>query len=537
MVADYDLLIIGGGINGCGIARDATGRGLKVCLSEMNDLGSATSASSTKLFHGGLRYLEYFEFKLVREALIERENLLRAMPHISWPLRFVLPYHHRMRFDMSTPTSKLLGWLMPWMKGRRPAWLIRFGLFMYDHLGGRKILPGTTSISLHGTVEGKGLKSKFKKAFEYSDCWVEDSRLVILNARDAQRRGADILTRSKVVSAGVVDGVWQVKMQNVTTGNKKTVTTKMVVNAGGPWVGDVLRSTLMSNSDADVRLVRGSHIVTKKLFDHDKCYFFQGSDGRIIFAIPYETDFTLIGTTDQDQDDPTVKPECTPEERDYLIEFINEYLAVPIGVEDIVWSFSGVRPLFNDGASSASAATRDYVLKLEESLGATSLNVFGGKITTYRCLAETALDEIQKVLSISGKPWTAGVPLPGGDFDVTEVDKLVVDARNTFSFLTERWARRLVRAYGTEVSDVLGEAKNLSSLGKHFGADLYQVEVEWLMKNEYAQCSEDVLWRRTKIGLRLNDQQISVLDDWIKEQHISQRISDLDFSKRSSLAE
>ena len=232
-----------------------------------------------------------------------------------------------------------------------------------------------------------------------------------------------------------------------------------------------------------------------------------------------------------------MKPECTPAERDYLIEFINEYLAVPIGVEDIVWSFSGVRPLFNDGASSASAATRDYVLKLEESLGAASLNVFGGKITTYRCLAETALDEIQKVLSISGKPWTAGVPLPGGDFDVTEVDKLVADARNTFSFLTERWARRLVRAYGTEVSDVLDEAKNLSSLGKHFGADLYQVEVEWLMKYEYAQCSEDVLWRRTKIGLRLNDQQISVLDDWIKEQHISQRISDLEFSKSSSVAE
>ncbi|WP_371157195.1 glycerol-3-phosphate dehydrogenase [Jannaschia sp. 2305UL9-9] len=518
MTSDYDLLIIGGGINGCGIARDAAGRGLKVCLAEMNDLASATSASSTKLFHGGLRYLEYFEFRLVREALVERENLLRAMPHISWPMRFVLPYHHSMRFDMSTPTSKLLGTVMPWMKGRRPAWLIRLGLFMYDHLGGRKILPATSSISLRTTVEGRGLKPKFEKAYEYSDCWVEDSRLVVLNARDAQARGADIRTRAKVIGAEVVDGKWRVDIQDTTTGEKSTVTAAMVVNAGGPWVGDVLRTTLRSNSQADVRLVRGSHIVTKRLFEHDKCYFFQGTDGRIIFAIPYETDFTLIGTTDQDHEDPSVKPECTSQERDYLIDFINAYLATPIGVDDVVWSYSGVRPLYDDGESSASAATRDYVLQLDTARGAPSLNVFGGKITTYRCLAESAMEEIRKVLPVAASPWTAGVALPGGDFEVDGVGALVADAKQAFPFLSDRWALRLVRAYGTEVADVLGHAGELADLGRDFGADLFQAEVEWLMRNEYARNAEDVVWRRSKLGLRLTDEQISTLDEWMKDR-------------------
>lgn len=521
MNSDYDLLIIGGGINGCGIARDAAGRGLNVCLSEMNDLGSATSASSTKLFHGGLRYLEYFEFRLVREALIERENLLRAMPHISWPMRFVLPYHHSMRFDMSTPTSKLLGVFMPWMKGRRPAWLIRLGLFMYDHLGGRKILPATSSIDLRATAEGRGLNSKFEKAYEYSDCWVEDSRLVVLNARDAQKRGADIRSRSKVVGAEVKDGKWLVEMQDTHTGDKTTVTAAMVVNAAGPWVGDVLRSTLRSNSQASVRLVRGSHIVTKKLFDHDKCYFFQGTDGRIIFAIPYETDFTLIGTTDQDHADPSEKPECTPEERDYLIAFINAYLAEPISANDVVWEFSGVRPLYDDGASLASAATRDYVLKLETSLGAPSLNVFGGKITTYRCLAESAMEEIEKVLPVTAAPWTAGVPLPGGDFEVDGVDDLVAKAKATFPFLSDRWALRLVRAYGTEVAKVLGQAKNMNDLGEDFGAELFAAEVDWLIENEYACTAEDVVWRRSKLGLRLSAEQISALDNWMQERLIA----------------
>lgn len=515
MQADYDLLVIGGGINGCGIARDAAGRGLNVCLLEMNDLGGATSASSTKLFHGGLRYLEYFEFRLVREALIEREVLLTAMPHISWPMRFVLPYHAQMRFDTSTPTSRLLGTFMPWMKGRRPAWLIRLGLFLYDNLGGRKILPGTTNIDLTTAPEGAPLQDKFKRAFEYSDCWVEDSRLVILNARDAEARGADIVTREKVISADVTDGIWTVTSQNTTTGQQTKRTAKMVVNAAGPWVGDVLRGTLKSNSSAGVRLVRGSHIVTKKLFDHDKCYFFQGTDGRITFAIPYETDFTLIGTTDVEHTDPSQKPECTDEERDYLLGFINQYIAKPISKDDVVWTYSGVRPLYDDGADSATAATRDYVLKTDTSRGAPALNIFGGKITTYRCLAESALEEIAKELPISGKPWTAGVAMPGGDFPVDGVDDLIASLRAQFAFLDARWARRLVRAYGTDAFEVLNGAAQASDLGQDFGATLTEAEVKWLMDNEYAQRAEDIVWRRSKLGLRMTPEQIETLDTWM----------------------
>ena len=515
MKPDCDLLIIGGGINGCGIARDAAGRGLSVCLAEMNDIGSATSASSTKLFHGGLRYLEYFELRLVREALIERETLLRAMPHISWPLRFVLPWHPDMRFEGSTPTSKILNTVMPWMKGRRPSWLIRLGLFLYDTLGGRKILPGTSRLDLRSAPEGRGLNPKFEKAFEYSDCWVEDSRLVVLNARDAEARGAQIMPRTKVTSAEVVDGLWHVTLQE--GDQSRTMTAKMVVNAAGPWVGDVLRGTLKSNSQSGVRLVRGSHIVTKRLFDHDKCYFFQGTDGRIIFAIPYETDFTLIGTTDMDHTDADVKPQITPEEQSYLIDFINGYLAKPISDADVVWTYSGVRPLYDDGASSASAATRDYVIKTDTSRGAPALSVFGGKITTYRRLAETALEQIAHHFDGVDKVWTAGVPLPGGDFPVDGVDALVAGLKRDFPFLTDRWALRLVRAYGTEAAQMLDGAKTLADLGTDFGATLTAREVTWLMDKEYARTAQDVVWRRSKLGLRMDAAEIDRLQGWMKD--------------------
>lgn len=516
MTTDFDLLVIGGGINGCGIARDAAGRGLSVGLAEMNDIGSATSAASTKLFHGGLRYLEYFEVRLVREALIERETLLRAMPHISWPMRFVLPYHNSMRFDSTTPTSKLLGLFMPWLRGRRPAWLIRLGLFMYDNLGGRKILPGTTSLDLRNAPEGKPLNPKFKKAYEYSDCWVEDSRLVVLNARDAQARGAQIMPRTKVTSADPHDGGWTVTLQNTTTGQTRAVTAKMLVNAAGPWVGDVLNGTLNSNTQGGVRLVRGSHIVTKRLFDHDKCYFFQGVDGRIIFAIPYETDFTLIGTTDADHPAASTKPECTPKEQAYLIDFINQYLDQPISTDDVVWTYSGVRPLFDDGASNASAATRDYVLQLDQSRGAPALHVFGGKITTYRCLAESALENIEQILPTTGQPWTAGVPLPGGDFPVNGVDDLMSELRQAFDFLTERWAKRLIRAYGSDARDMLAGAKTAQDLGQDFGATLTEREVTWLIEKEYAQKASDVVWRRSKLGLRMTPDQIAQLETWMQ---------------------
>ncbi len=509
-----DLFIIGGGINGCGIARDAAGRGLSVTLAEMNDLASATSSASTKLFHGGLRYLEYFEFRLVREALIERETLLRAMPHISWPMRFVLPYHKDMRFESETPTSRLLRVVMPWMKGRRPAWLIRFGLFLYDTLGGRQILPGTKARDLTKGPEGAPLQARFERAYEYSDCWVEDSRLVVLNARDAEARGARILPRTEVVSAKRDGDHWRVETRDNENGDIQTHLARMLVNAAGPWVGEVLQTKVGLNTSDGVRLVRGSHIVTRRLYDHDKCYFFQGTDGRIIFAIPYEGDFTLIGTTDADHTDPSEKPSCSADEQQYLIEFANQYFQQKLTAEDVVWTYSGVRPLYDDGANSATAATRDYTLKVDAA-GAPVLNIFGGKITTYRRLAESALEQIGAHLSVASGPWTAGVALPGGDFPVNGFDDLVAGLGVAYPFLEVDHLRRLVRAYGTEVRVLLGSAQKVEDLGHFFGASLYESEVRWLMRHEYARTAEDVVWRRSKLGLRLGAPEVAALDTWM----------------------
>jgi glycerol-3-phosphate dehydrogenase len=515
----FDLFIIGGGINGCGIARDAAGRGLSVALAEMNDLASATSSASTKLFHGGLRYLEFFEVRLVREALKERETLLRAMPHISWPMRFVLPYHKDMRFEAGTPTSRLMGALMPWMRGRRPAWLIRLGLFLYDHLGGRDILPSTRTLDLDGSPEGAPLKPAFHHAFEYSDCWVEDSRLVVLNARDAEARGARIMVRSKVLSASAVDGIWTVVVEDSHGGDVRTLQAKVLVNAGGPWVADIIRDTTHLRATDGVRLVRGSHIVTRKLYDHDKCYFFQGTDGRIIFAIPYEQDFTLIGTTDVDHPDVSVEPVCTVEEQDYLCDFASQYFRVPVTRDDIVWTYSGVRPLYDDGASSATAATRDYTLKVETGASAPLLNVFGGKITTYRRLAESAMHKIAPWFPSLKPDWTAEVALPGGDFAVDGVEPMIIGLRADYPFLTEFWAHRLVRAYGTQARDMLADAKVEQDMGVSFGATLTAREVAWLVAHEFARTAEDVVWSRSKLGLRLGDAQISQLDRWMRTEH------------------
>ncbi|MEN8892418.1 glycerol-3-phosphate dehydrogenase [Planktotalea arctica] len=512
---DFDLLIIGGGINGCGIARDAAGRGLRVGLAEMNDLASATSSASTKLFHGGLRYLEYFEVRLVREALIERETLLRAMPHISWPMRFVLPYHKDMRFENATPTSKLLNVVMPWMKGRRPAWLIRMGLFMYDHLGGRNILAATSTLDLVTGPEGAPLQKRFAKAFEYSDCWVEDSRLVVLNARDAHARGAQIMVRTKVVGAKRGADHWTVTLQDRASGETREVTARMLVNAAGPWVGDVLNGTLGLNSREGARLVRGSHIVVPKLYDHDKCYFFQGEDGRIIFAIPYEGDFTLIGTTDADHNDPDDAPVCTPEEQQYLCDFASQYFTKPVTRDQIVWTYSGVRPLYDDGAQNASALTRDYTLKLNDT-GAPLLNIFGGKITTYRRLAESALAKIATQFDGLGGNWTSGIAMPGGDFAVDGVDALIADVLREYPFLDARWAQRMVRAYGTETRNVLGDAEVLADLGEDFGASLFGAELDWLKTHEFARTGEDVLWRRSKLGLRLSKDQAARVDAYMR---------------------
>jgi glycerol-3-phosphate dehydrogenase len=508
-----DLFVIGGGINGCGIARDAAGRGLSVMLAEMGDLASATSSASTKLFHGGLRYLEYFEFRLVREALAEREVLLRAMPHISWPMRFVLPWHRDMRFEAETPTSRLLSMLMPWMRGRRPAWLIRLGLFLYDSMGGRRILPGTRALDLRGSPEGAPLKDKFTRAFEYSDCWIEDSRLVVLNARDAEARGAVIRTRTRVVSAERAGDVWQVTLE--AGGAREVVQARALVNAAGPWVRDVIGNVLRLNATEGVRLVRGSHIVTRKLYDHDKCYFFQGSDGRIIFAIAYEGEFTLIGTTDAEHDSPDVRPECTPEEAAYLCRFASAYFKRPVTEADIVWTYSGVRPLYDDGAKSATAATRDYVLSLDEG-GAPLLNVFGGKITTYRRLAEAALARLGPHFPQAGAAWTAGVALPGGDFAVDGFAALVDSLARAYPFLSADHARRLVRAYGTEAAEIMGGARTAEDLGRDFGATLTEAELRWQMRREYAVEAADVVWRRTRLGLRMTEAQIAALDDWMR---------------------
>lgn len=498
-VQQTDILVIGGGVNGVGIARDAAGRGLSVTLCEMGDLAGATSSASTKLFHGGLRYLEFFEFGLVRKALVERGKLLEAMPHIAWPMRFVLPYDPEARFEGDTPTSKLLARIMPWMRGRRPDWLIRTGLFLYDRMGGRGHFPGTRTIRLAGDPAGAPLKQHFRKAFEYSDAWVEDSRLVALNARDAAMRGANVRTRCKVTAAERRGDHWHVETSD------GPIRARAVVNAAGPWVEEVLTGALRRNTDAGIRLVRGSHVVTRKLFDHGKCYFFQGRDGRIIFAIPYEYDFTLIGTTDAEHEHLDEKPVATEAEIDYLLAFASEYFEKPVTRGDVVHTYSGVRPLYDDGAKSATAATRDYVLLMDDASGAPLLSVFGGKITTYRTLSETATDKVAAALGNDRPPWTERAPLPGGDFPVGGHLKLIADLKRDHPFLTDRWAHRLVRAYGTEAAELLegGEA----ALGRRFAEGLTEREIDWLREREFARTAEDVLWRRTKLGLHMTESQ------------------------------
>lgn len=511
----FDVFVIGGGINGCGIARDAAGRGLSVALAEMGDLAQATSSASTKLFHGGLRYLEYFEIGLVRKALIEREVLLRAMPHIAWPMRFVLPYDPAMRFEGETPTSKLLSLVMPWMRGRRPAWLIRFGLWLYDTLGGRQILPATSTLDLTSDPAGAPLKPQFRLAYEYSDAWVEDARLVALNARDAADRGAQIMTRARVTAAIRAGDHWQIAVDRAD--GPAVFRARVLVNAGGPWVEQVVRGIARIETSESIRLVRGSHIVTRKLFDHGKCYFFQGEDGRIIFAIPYEEDFTLIGTTDMDHQGDPSHPACTDAEADYLCAFASRYFARPVTRADVVWTYSGVRPLYNDGAKSAQAATRDYVLSLDSN-GPPILSVFGGKITTYRKLSESALTLIAPSLAPTQGNWTAGVPLAGGDFPVGDAPRLIRELKLRYPFLSDYTSRRLIRAYGTEAATLLGSARTDADLGRAFGAGLTEVEVRWLTSREFARTAEDVVWRRSKLGLRMSVAEVAALDEWMRAE-------------------
>ena len=498
----YDLAIIGGGINGCGIARDAAGRGMSVFLCEMNDLASGTSSWSTKLIHGGLRYLEYFEFRLVREALAEREVLWRIAPHIIHPLRFVLP--HR--------------------KGLRPAWLLRLGLFLYDHLGGRKLLPATKTLDLSKDPAGRALAGgTFKKAFEYSDCWVDDARLVVLNALDAAKRGAVIRPRLKAVKAERGKESWTLTLQDTHTGGTETIQARMLINAAGPWVGSVLSQTIGVNAKARVRLVQGSHIVVKKIFDHDRAYILQNADSRVIFAIPYEGDFTLIGTTDRDYDGDPAKVKATADEVDYLCAAVSLDFNTKITPADVVWSYSGVRPLYDDGASEAKAATRDYVFELDTTASkAPVLSIYGGKITTYRKLAEEAIEWIVPHLLPEGtksSSWTGVAALPGGDFASGATAEIAADLRLAYPFLTAVQAERVAHAYGTCAKDWLGSARSQKDLGQDFGATLTEAEVRYLMDTEWAETAEDVVWRRSKLGLKMSASEVAHLAIWMKDRH------------------
>jgi glycerol-3-phosphate dehydrogenase len=492
----FDLAIIGGGINGCGIARDAVGRGNSVFLCEMNDLASGTSSWSSKLIHGGLRYLEYYEFRLVREALLEREVLWRIAPHIIRPLRFVLPHH----------------------AGLRPAWLLRLGLFMYDHLGGRRLLPATRTVDLRRDSVGQPLvPGLFTKGFEYSDCFVDDARLVVLNARDAADRGAVIRTRIRAVEARRQDDCWEVFLEDTITGAQSSIKACVLVNAGGPWVEDVLTRCAGINAKAKVRLVQGSHIVVPKLYDHDRAYTFQNSDGRVVFVIPFQNDFTLIGTTDRDYDGDPSKVKASPEEIAYLCQSVNDYLAKQVKPNEVVWSYAGVRPLYDDGASEAKAATRDYVFEFDAPGGLPLLSIFGGKITTYRRLAEEALERLGQFLPGKAKPagWTATAPLPGGDLDVSAIPALADELIRNHSFLSRALALRLAHAYGARARKVLENVSSAAGLGRLFGDTLTECEVRYLMAHEFARTAEDIIWRRSKLGLRLSVEEVKSLDDWI----------------------
>ncbi|GLQ90845.1 glycerol-3-phosphate dehydrogenase [Dyella flagellata] len=487
MTEQFDLLVVGGGINGVGIARDAAGRGLSVCLCERDDLAAHTSSASTKLIHGGLRYLEQYEFALVGKALAEREVLLHAAPHIIWPLRFVLPHQSHLR----------------------PAWMIRLGLFLYDHLGrGRRTLPKSRRVSLKRHKSGLPLREEFHIGFVYSDAWVQDARLVVLNAMDAMERGASIFTHTCCVSAERDELGWTAQLQTA-HGELTSIRAKALVNATGPWAVQFLDQVAKVGHDHALRLVKGSHIVVPRLFEHPYAYIFQQPDRRIVFAIPYEHDFTLIGTTDLEYRDDPSAPRICEEETRYLCDAANRYFKRSIAPADVVWSYSGVRPLLDDESGSASEVTRDYLLELDQH-GAPLLNVFGGKLTTYRKLAEEAMDRLAPVFPHATEAWTStGHPLPGGERQ--DVNAWQRELQAAHPWLPESMTWRLVHSYGSRATRILGQARSLADLGEYFGADLYQAEVDYLRAMEWAVDASDVLWRRSKLGLRLNPAQVKRL--------------------------
>lgn len=495
-MAEYDLTIIGGGINGTAIARDAAGRGLRVLLLEQHDLGSGTSWASSKLIHGGLRYLEQGAFKLVREGLKERALLLRSAPHIIWPARFVLPHH----------------------KALRPAWMLRLGLFLYDFLGGDKTLPTTQRVDLKKDEAGNPLKPEYKTGFEYSDCQVDDARLVVLNALDAAEHGAVIRTRTCFERAERQGTAWQIFF---TDGKIKTHCTSLaLINASGPWVERVNNTMPADVQRSNVKLIAGSHIVVRKLFTHAKSYIFQNADGRIVFALPFEDDFTLIGTTDVPFEGNPEDIKATDAEIEYLCKLAGNYFKKPLTPSDVVWHFSGIRALYDNRSLDAKSLSRDYFLGLDAEQGKPPLlSIYGGKLTAARIVAEQALDKLAPFLPMNAA-WTGTATLPGGDFAWHDFEKQLSQVRARWSFLSETHARRLFRAYGTRIEKILGHAKDMEDLGAHFGADLTEAEVRYLMQHEWARSADDVLWLRSKLGLRFTPAQKQALDTFIKNEGI-----------------
>jgi glycerol-3-phosphate dehydrogenase len=487
---DFDLVVVGGGINGAGIAREAAGRDLRVCLIEQHDLASHTSSASTKLIHGGLRYLEQGELRLVREALAERERLLAIAPHIIRPMRFVLPY----------------------VDGLRPRWLLRLGLFVYDHVGAREKLAGSASVSLEGNALGTPLQASMRDGFEYSDCWVDDSRLVVLNALDAAERGATILTGTSVTAASESGGHWQINARDC-SGAAHRLRARAMVNASGAWVNDVL-GRINVPARQRLRLVQGSHLILRKLYEGEHAYLLQSADQRVVFMIPYQHSYTLVGTTDVPYSGDPARPVIAEGERDYLLACVNRFLRRPAGIDDIRGSFSGVRPLYDSGESSAQKVSRDYHLELQEGpQGAPVLSVYGGKITTYRRLAEHAFELLAPALGVERQSWTSTEPLPGGDVPGGDMPRFIERSRERWPELPAALVDRLAHAYGTRLTALLGGARNLNDLGRDFGAGLTQAEVRYLVRHEWARSAEDILWRRTRLGLALDASAVHDLQD------------------------
>lgn len=491
----YDLLIIGGGINGVGVARDAAGRGLKVCLCEQHDLAGHTSSASTKLIHGGLRYLEQYDFRLVRHALKEREVLLRSAPHIIHPVRFILPYQASLR----------------------PRWLIRLGLFLYDHLGGNERLPASGSIDLTRHRAGQALKPVYSSGFEYSDCRVRDARLVVLNAMDARQRGAVIRTHTCCTALQRHSKHWVVTLKDDRQHAAETVQARAIVNAAGPWVERIQSLAGKPAAQRRIRLVKGSHIVVARLFTHDDAYLFQHTDGRVLFAIPFEQDYTLLGTTDIELEQLPERVEITPHEVEYICHAVNNYLRKPVRSQDVIWSFSGVRPLYNDAISNASEVTRDYHLHLDRDQ-APILSIQGGKITTYRRVAEETLKRLSDVIQITGTPWTGSTYLPGGDLPGGDFERFVTDCTARYPDLPGALVARYAGHYGSRIDQLLGACRRVEGLGRHFGNRLYEREVRYLVQSEFAESAEDIVWRRTWLGLGMGQQEISLLQQWLMAQ-------------------